>query len=468
MIREPEKRHLFHLSTVTMVLCLPMAVKSATLVGPLPYLSAADVPSGFYLGDSPIALEDFEDGTLDFGLISDGTIVGPSSHTDSVDADDGQIDGLGRDGWSMHSTGTSSSITIEYPGAPTAVGLVYTDNPSQTVSDATTLEAFDASGNSLGVFGPFPLGDAFTNGTTAEDRFFGPADDGGISKVTIASVLKIGIELDHIQYGAMLNPDVLISPKSTYLQPENPAEVRNEVEPPVVLDLVNDLLYPVTPGDYLRVQAVGKFDFDESGQDDGGPYADGSLRNAWGVFSSSDELGPKSEPNRVPDQEPLVADSMTRFLHVPPISSGFVPDLPHDFIIPTASAGGEAGIAVVRVPDGATHLFLGAADEIWFDNIAEDNFYGVRITRVAVDGDFDNNDLVDAADAAILFESWGDIPLGDPIADINGDGVVDAADASVVFSNWTGDSDRVVPVPEPAMGLPVCCFLFIAKWRRRV
>lgn len=70
------------------------------LFGPTPYLSAADSP--FSLSSPGLLLEDFEDGALDTPGVSstNGAPRGPSGLTDSVDGDDGSIDGSGNGGHS--------------------------------------------------------------------------------------------------------------------------------------------------------------------------------------------------------------------------------------------------------------------------------------------------------------------------------------------------------------------------------
>jgi hypothetical protein len=95
---------------------------------------------------------------------------------------------------------------------PTKVGIVWTDvgfadgtrvfNPAKFGSDEVTFEAFDALSQSLGTIGPVTLGDGSNLGQTAEDRFFGVAHAGGISRVTISMAESIDWEVDHLQYGA--------------------------------------------------------------------------------------------------------------------------------------------------------------------------------------------------------------------------------------------------------------------------
>lgn len=82
---------------------------------------------------------------------------------------------------------------------PTHAGIVWTDGVG-TIS-------FSASGPG-GVFAPCSVAgfsaagvpDGSFSGTTAEDRFFGCSDPGGISSIVISNSAG-GIEMDHLQYG---------------------------------------------------------------------------------------------------------------------------------------------------------------------------------------------------------------------------------------------------------------------------
>ena len=69
------------------------------------YLSEADSPFNGYDFDS-FYLENFEDGLLNVPGVSasTGSVVGPGGATDSVDGDDGTIDGSGTSGKSYLST----------------------------------------------------------------------------------------------------------------------------------------------------------------------------------------------------------------------------------------------------------------------------------------------------------------------------------------------------------------------------
>jgi hypothetical protein len=179
---------------------------AATFFGPTPYLSSADIPTDFYAGGAPIALEDFEDQSLDFGISVSGGGTSPPAlptRTDSVDADDGVIDGSGSGGtsWFIDDLGGFAELTFTFSSSlPTAAGIVWTDGAQ---SHDIFFEAFGPGMTSLGVIGPFNFADAFNTGQTGEDRFFGVQDLGGILAIRIRNAnAPGGIEVDHVQFGA--------------------------------------------------------------------------------------------------------------------------------------------------------------------------------------------------------------------------------------------------------------------------
>ncbi len=169
--------------------------------GPTAYLSLADSPL-----EAPgigICYEDFEDGTFDIpGATGNGAIVGPGGNIDSVDGDDGALDGSGTAGISYFSGNGSGGIAITFSpsrneGLPHNVGIVWTDGGGLA---PVTFEAFDKDGNSIqkAAWGPFLHADVSNNGETAEDRYYGAFHPDGISKITISNAGG-GIEVDHIQ-----------------------------------------------------------------------------------------------------------------------------------------------------------------------------------------------------------------------------------------------------------------------------
>jgi len=175
------------------------AARAATLVGPTPYQSQAHSP---FVANGMFYLDDFEDNALDTPGVtpSAGAPYAPSGITDSVDADDGATDGSGTGGHSFFSGNGSAGIRFDFDAGalgalPTAAGIVWTDGEGEY-----TFEAFNAMGASLGTLGPFPAAGS-VDGDTAEDRFFGVYEAGGISAILISNTAG-GIEVDHLQYGA--------------------------------------------------------------------------------------------------------------------------------------------------------------------------------------------------------------------------------------------------------------------------
>ena len=197
-------------ATCVLWLCMsPVAVNAAAMpFGPTPYLEFGDTPAGFFAG--PFHLEDFEDNSLDpFLTIVPGDILPPNStsgsaivSTDSVDGDDGSVDGDGTDGRSFFAEG-SNMITVTFDSSVISAGLVFTDGDDQSTNVA--LEAFNGA-MSLGVINAGDLADDFYNGTTGfdtqddEDNFLGFRDLNGITSLKISINAGIGIEIDHVHW----------------------------------------------------------------------------------------------------------------------------------------------------------------------------------------------------------------------------------------------------------------------------
>ena len=204
-----------------------------TFLNPGPsYLSFADSPfngllfdgsceDSAFLASNYFCLEDFEnydDEWPGVSLVGDGAIsVG--ALTDSVDADDGEIDGQGGGGYSYVPRDFVSFVFDEdiLGNLPTHVGIVFTDvgntyDPDDPTREITTCRgnltftAFDENGDPLGsifqdgVGIPEPSAGLCTRGQTEEDRFFGVIYSGGISSITVGMNAPTW-EMDHLQYG---------------------------------------------------------------------------------------------------------------------------------------------------------------------------------------------------------------------------------------------------------------------------
>ncbi len=182
--------------------CLLPGAASAQMLGPAPYVQFTDSPFAAVNFGGTFHLEDMEDGVLNApGVSFDyGAVYGPGGLTDSVDADDGLIDGSGTNGRSFFSGGGSTGITFIFHADvlgqfPSHAGVVWTDGTNNI-----HFEAFDANGVSLGQL-TGSHADGSYSGTTAEDRFYGAIQTaGGISRIHIWNDGG-GIEVDHLQYG---------------------------------------------------------------------------------------------------------------------------------------------------------------------------------------------------------------------------------------------------------------------------
>ncbi len=173
---------------------------------PTPYQKPSDVPAGF--ADQAVHIEHFEDAEINGDLLITGSIVPPSGVTDSVDYDDGSLDGFGRGG---HTVQGRDRIRVRFATPPSFAGMVWTDGPGPV-----TFEAFDRSGVSLGIRGPFALTDGANTGATAEDRFFGIRHAAGIGAIEFRA--SGGIEIDHVQW--QVAPDR--TPSTALARPDFP------------------------------------------------------------------------------------------------------------------------------------------------------------------------------------------------------------------------------------------------------
>lgn len=192
---------------------------SPTFYGPSPYLSFSQSP---FSGTSFLYfyLETFEDGALNTPGVTPSSgwlVAAPGIATDSVDADDGIIDGFGRSGHSFFSTMTQTNLTVTFSAAalgghlPTHVGIVCTDAnapPGSSGYADVTFSAKDNNGVSLGSVTAVHFGDGLLTGQTAEDRFFGVYNPEGISSFSISEYNCRDWEVDHLQYGLVPEPSV--------------------------------------------------------------------------------------------------------------------------------------------------------------------------------------------------------------------------------------------------------------------
>jgi hypothetical protein len=187
------------------------AVAGPIFYGPTAYSSTADSPFNTSSYEY-LFFETFEDGLNTPGVTASGGLtIGWDRFVDSVDADDGTLDGMGgASGHSWYSNGahvvTFTFNPLVLGGLPTDVGIVWTDigyNAPTSYWGPVTFEAFGFDGTSLGLLGPFLFGDGFDTGQTAEDRFLGVSDARGISAIRVGTN-NGDWEVDHLQYGAQV------------------------------------------------------------------------------------------------------------------------------------------------------------------------------------------------------------------------------------------------------------------------
>ena len=182
--------------------CASSLAATPQLIGPLPCFRASDSPFQHVAFDYFI-LRDMESGPLDTTTVSvsGGSVYGPGGLTDSVDGDDGIVDGHGTNGHSFFSGSGPTGILFRFKRSvlgrwPTHAGIVWTDG-----NNAIVFEAFDTTGASVGsISGSHADGDNY--GGSSEDRFYGVIHGGGIHSILIRSGIPSaggGIEVDHLQ-----------------------------------------------------------------------------------------------------------------------------------------------------------------------------------------------------------------------------------------------------------------------------
>jgi hypothetical protein len=202
-----------------------------TFLGPTPYSSAADSPFPVDGSNPNYFLEDLEDGQLNsIGIFQRnleppllgstvGVILSPGALTDSVDGDDGIIDGAGHQGFSMRSALHLVAPTappfnqfvmafefdsVQLGRFPHAFGFVWTDGET---GSSLTLQILTGDGEWIESPPLTGLGDGLRDGGAADDRFVGAEVDDGIQLVRILggfigeSAAFDYFEIDHIQYG---------------------------------------------------------------------------------------------------------------------------------------------------------------------------------------------------------------------------------------------------------------------------
>ena len=188
---------------------VPLAAQTQTGWALTPYSSWTDSPFTNILF-SYFHLEDFEEGRIivpGVRMHRGPQILGDKARqtrfVDSVDEDDGAVDGSGSTG---HSVWSADHATIRFSfdadllcGLPTHVGVVWTDAAAAR-NAVGTLSAFDTSGVRLAEVHTVLQADSVITGTVSEDTFLGVHAPEGIAEVRLSNRL-FNFEIDHLQFG---------------------------------------------------------------------------------------------------------------------------------------------------------------------------------------------------------------------------------------------------------------------------
>jgi len=215
---------------VAVYLLITSTANAATFYGPAPYLSQADSPFNLSGLGTTFFLEDFEDGLINTPGLSvfNAEILLPGEFTDSVDLDDGMIDGSGSAGYSLIHAGPFINRPVfvrimsfnfdkdDLGFLPTAFGFVWTDGASHSAE--VGIRTWNVDGEIV-IHSFLPelvngIGDDDFDGGTTEDRFFGIRRDDGIMLADVVSVSEdssLPFEIDHVQYGLFIPEPTMLA-----------------------------------------------------------------------------------------------------------------------------------------------------------------------------------------------------------------------------------------------------------------
>ncbi|WP_052713289.1 hypothetical protein [Pseudoalteromonas rubra] len=188
-------------------------LQPALPIGPTPYLSFEQDSPFYALKDvfGYFHLQTFEHGMGDAvgASFSRGVVRAPASFVDSVDGDDGVVDGKCASCKSFYvdqSAELGLMITFnkaELGTLPTHAGIVWTDGKGET-----RFKAYDEFGNVIADSGQVSIADDSFYGTVSDDHFFGVTAHKGIARLYIENTID-GLEIDHLQYGYLGAPQTI-------------------------------------------------------------------------------------------------------------------------------------------------------------------------------------------------------------------------------------------------------------------
>lgn len=175
-----------------------------------------------------------------------------------------------------------------------------------------------------------------------------------------------------------------VNPRATYLHTAN---ADANVLPAVAIDLS---ALGLQPGDPIRLERLGAFT-------PGGSLPD--QQSLIGVFSSTDQLDPRTFTHRVPGALEAGMDVVS----IPTYLGAQPTDIPEDFAITGAGT-------VLEVPAGAQFLFVSPNDSYFSDNSDPDGDYALRITLLDTDRDGVLDDVDDCVPSDL--RAWVDTGAG--------------------------------------------------------
>lgn len=156
--------------------------------------------------------------------------------------------------------------------------------------------------------------------------------------------------------------EVSLDPRGTYL--------RTNDDPSAASCRIVDLLScGIDPGDTLRIDRGGAFEYHCTPEYPEGTPADPDGLGTICVFSSSNILLSPDNAARVPGAMDAGDDCVTP----PTLRGGFPTDIPEDFAVIDS--------VFVVVPPGAQYLFVGANDEFYGDNCDPNGDYAATVNR---------------------------------------------------------------------------------------
>ncbi len=414
---------------------------TATFVGPTPYLSAANSPFDISGIGYSYVLEDYEDAVSNTpGMTANfAFIVPPLSVTDSVDGDDSVIDGFGTAGHSIYTGATPLTVinfdAVALGGLPTQFGIVATD--CLLANRRITMSVYGTGGVFLGQRTYPPMFDTLSGGQTAEDRFIGVTVPSGISRIEMSPG---AIEYDHLQYN-LPNPtaDPFLGPFPYFGLADSPFAL-GDTDLAFYVEDAEDALFDDIPGataSFTQFVAPSIFTDSVDGDD--------------GVIDGNGNAG-RSMLVLLPGKLEIQFDAAALDGYLP-TAFGFV------------WTDGGVGVSNVTFEafDGVgnnvgTKTFMSFGDGASQGGTAEDRFMGIEVPggigkiRVSsnrafefdhvqilvpidpiIEGDLNDDGIVDGGDLGILLNNWGT----DGVGDLNGDGLVDGADLGTLLNLWT-------------------------------